>query len=89
MRLRRPFAFIASLLFFPLQKTVQDQTGDKNRYDIDLHWRSDAEAESSREDDNAPSLYTALEEQLGLKLVPRKGTVETLVIDQAEMPSEN
>ena len=81
---------LASLLSFPLQKTVQDQTGDKNRYDVDLHWRSDTAAEAANDDDaSAPSLYTALEEQLGLKLVPRKGTVETLIIDKAQMPSEN
>jgi uncharacterized protein (TIGR03435 family) len=81
---------LASLLTFPLQKTVQNQTGDKNLYDIDLNWRPDTAADAASSDEaNAPSLYTALEEQLGLKLVPRKGTVETLVIDQAQMPSED
>lgn len=81
---------LASLLSFPLQKTVQDQTGDKSRYNVDLRWHSDTAAEAANDDNaSAPSIYAALAEQLGLKLVPRKGTVETLVVDQAQMPSEN
>ncbi|MGB9229002.1 MAG: TIGR03435 family protein [Terracidiphilus sp.] len=39
--------------------------------------------------DSGPSLFTALEEQLGLKLEPAKGPVEVLVIDHIEMPSPN
>jgi uncharacterized protein (TIGR03435 family) len=38
---------------------------------------------------NAISIFTAIEEQLGLKLQPSKGPVQTLVIDHAEMPSAN
>jgi uncharacterized protein (TIGR03435 family) len=39
--------------------------------------------------DAYPSLFTAMEEQLGLKLEPAKGPVDTLVIDHADLPSEN
>jgi uncharacterized protein (TIGR03435 family) len=40
-------------------------------------------------DDSGPNLFSAIEEQLGLKLVSKKGPVEILVIDHAQKPSEN
>jgi uncharacterized protein (TIGR03435 family) len=63
---------------------VQDQTGLKGAYDFTLEWAPDQAANAS-----APSLITAIEEQLGLKLESRKSPVEVLVIDRIERPTEN
>jgi uncharacterized protein (TIGR03435 family) len=78
-----------------LGRFVIDRTGLEGRYDLALAWspedRSAAMVNSSA--DNAappgPSIFTALQEQLGLKLESTKGTVEALVIDEIEQPSEN
>jgi uncharacterized protein (TIGR03435 family) len=61
---------------------VIDNTGLNGAYNVGLTWAAD-------DDPSGPSLFTAVEEQLGLKLEPTKGPVETLVIDHAERPSEN
>jgi len=67
-------------------RIVADKTGLAGNYDIDLKWTPD---DQQSELDAGPTLFTALEEQLGLKLVPAEGTVETLVVDHVERPSEN
>jgi bla regulator protein blaR1 len=80
----------------PLLRTggrlVVDQTGLKGAYNFTLKWRSEQSvaASAGQEDkDDAPSLFTALQEQLGLRLVPSKAPVEVIVIDHIERPSEN
>ena len=80
-----------------LDKPVVDQTGLKDRYDFDLKWTpGDSETycpvgpAGSRDDPNAPpGIYTAIQEQLGLKLVPVKSPIQAMVIDQIDTPSEN
>lgn len=80
-----------------LDKPVVDQTGLNGRFDFDLKWASDdsqtycpAAPARSRDDPNAPpGLYTAIQEQLGLKLVPTKAPVQVMAIDHVEKPSEN
>lgn len=67
-------------------RLLVDKTGlEGKRFDFALHW-SPVWAINT---DSGPSLFTALEEQLGLKLVPSKDTVDVLVIDQMEKPSPN
>ena len=66
-------------------RKVLDRTGLTGRYDIDLKWAS---VDDPRNPDG-PSLFTAIQEQLGLKLDPVKAPVDVLVIDHIERPSEN
>ena len=65
---------------------VQDQTWLAGVYDFTLRYSDDMAA---KPDSSAPSLYTALQEQLGLKLVPTKAPVDVLIIDHVERPSAN
>ena len=68
-------------------RKVIDKTGLTGHADITLKWTDDVAAEQGGS--NIISIFTAVEEQLGLKLEPSKGPVDTLVIDRVEMPSEN
>jgi len=79
--------FIPMLTFW-VKRTVVDKTGFKGTFDVDLKWNPD-EATANPTADTAPSIFTALQEQLGLKLESAKGPVEVLVIDSVQKPSEN
>jgi uncharacterized protein (TIGR03435 family) len=77
-----------------LGRDIIDKTEIRGRYDLTLKWTSDAVIHSVPEGadspaDAGPSIFTAIQEQLGLKLEPAKAPVEVLVIDHLEMPSEN
>lgn len=93
-------AQLAGMLSNALGQTVADGTGVKGFFDVNLEWTPDesqpvvtkpgvfpppaAPAEST-----GPSIFGALQEQMGLKLEARKATVEVLVVDAAERPSAN
>lgn len=79
---------LAGALSNQLRRPVVDKTGLTGTYDVHLRWTPD-ESQPGDTDSSDPSLFTAIEEQLGLKLESQKGPVETLVIDHAEKPSEN
>ena len=69
---------------------VIDRTGLTGGYALELRFaqpRSGAASDAAPDD--APEFFTALREQLGLKLVPQKSKVPILVIDHIERPSEN
>ncbi|MGD0912440.1 MAG: TIGR03435 family protein [Terracidiphilus sp.] len=74
-------------------RMIVNKTGLTGGYNIDLKWQPDAMAagssNSSSADPPLPDLFTALQEQLGLKLEAAKGPVDVYVIDQVEKPSEN
>jgi len=73
-------------------RPVIDQTGFSGYFDIDnLKWANldSATPSDSQNPSDLPSLTTALEETLGLRLVPTKGQVEVVVIDSIDHPSEN
>ena len=72
-------------------RPVVDKTGLTGQYDFTLHWSVDPAPGTAPTDpgEQWPSLFTALEEQLGLKLTPEKEQIEVIVVDSAEKPSEN
>ncbi len=71
-----------------LGRVVVDRTNIVGAYDLDLKWSADTGASAS-DASAGPSLFTAVQEQLGLKLESAKAPVKVLVVDQLEMPSEN
>jgi uncharacterized protein (TIGR03435 family) len=95
---RLPMGGLANYLQTLLGQPVMDKTELKGVYNFKLAWTPD-EAQAGRPgaqvvngnagDEIGPSIFTALQEQLGLKLETAKGSVDTVVIDHAEKPSEN
>ncbi|HKO19646.1 MAG TPA: TIGR03435 family protein [Acidobacteriaceae bacterium] len=82
---------IALILSGPTGRMVVDKTGLAGIYDFTLDWANDAPpgVEASPETPGSSSIYTAVEEQLGLKLQPAKAPVPVLIIDRVEKPAEN
>ncbi|ADW70497.1 TIGR03435 family protein [Granulicella tundricola] len=77
-----------------LDRPVVDKTGLTGRYDFDLEWAPDetqlsGDIPAAPADSPSPPLFTAVQEQLGLKLEETKGMVNALVIDGAHRPLEN
>lgn len=77
-----------------LDRPVVDKTGLTGKYDFDLEWAPDESqfnGEIPSASGNAPAapLFTAIQQQLGLKLEPTKGPVEALIVDRATQPSAN
>jgi bla regulator protein BlaR1 len=93
-----PLQFLAQTLSQQLGRAVLDKTGLTGDYDFMLQWTADqgqsaglsAEPKDSPPaPDSGPSIFTAIQEQLGLRLDSEKGPVDILVIDRVEKPSEN
>ncbi len=93
-----PVSNLTPMLSRLLGRTVVDKTGLTGNFDISMEWAPD-DAQALQlppgappvppSDTSGPSIFTAFQEQLGLKLESQKGPVEMLVIERAEKPSEN
>jgi uncharacterized protein (TIGR03435 family) len=70
-----------------LGRNVIDRTGFNGQYDFSLRWVPDETDPNSVPD--GPSIFTAVQEQLGLKLESGKAPVDAIVIDHIEKPSPN
>jgi uncharacterized protein (TIGR03435 family) len=93
-----PIGGLVNILTMQLHRQVVDKTGLTGKYDIDMKYgpedgkammQGDSSAPGPVTAEAGPSIFTALEEQLGLKLEGAKGPVDTVVVDHLEMPSEN
>jgi uncharacterized protein (TIGR03435 family) len=80
-----PIGHLVSVLGSQLRRPVVNETGLTRSFDFSLKWVPDDAADSTA----GASLFTALEEELGLKLESRKGPAEVMVIDSAKRPEEN
>ncbi len=81
---------LANSLSHSAGRMIIDKTGlgDK-KFDYELKWSTNEQTTPDADDDAGPSIFKALEEQLGLKLVPAKEPVETFVVDHIEKPTPN
>jgi bla regulator protein blaR1 len=86
---------IATVLSRQFERDVLNRTGLSGKYDFQLDWTPDSGPCPPAADSDAgsvtalPSIFTAIQQQLGLKLESSKGPVEFLVIDRVEKPSAN
>ncbi len=86
--------FVAMLQRATLDKPTVNRTGLTGKYDFDLRFAQDesqygGEVPRAAEDSQSPPLFTAMQEQLGLKLEATRGVVSAMVVDGAERPSED
>jgi uncharacterized protein (TIGR03435 family) len=78
---------LATLLSRFERQTVVDKTGLNGYFEFKLEWTPD---DGNKPDDSGPSIFAALQEQLGLKLESRKGPLDVLVVDHADkIPTDN
>jgi len=88
---RMPMGSLAMLISRMERQIVVDRTGLSGEYQIKLLWApGSAGADVAPQDSTAPSIFAAVQEQLGLKLEARKGPLDVVVVDSAEkVPAEN
>lgn len=80
----QPLTRVISALSMAVSRAVVDRTALQGPFDIDLQWGADVGTVTIGD---TPSIFTALREQLGLRLEPSRAPVEVLVIDSVERPT--
>lgn len=83
-----PMDRFVDFLSYRVDRVVLDKTGLPGNYNLQLNWSPDDQPPND-DATAAPPLFTALEQQLGLKLIPTKAPVPILVIDYVEPPTDN
>ena len=78
---------LALMLLSKVDRPILDRTGLMGRYDLQLKWTTD-DAHAS-DTDAPPGLFTAIQEQAGLKPDPVKAKADALVVDSLERPGDN
>ena len=88
-----PVKMLTDFLSVQVGRPVADDTGLSGQYDFKLEWTPDAPVQARTDQQAAapdgPSIFTALTEQLGLRLDSRKGPVPVYVIEKIEKPGDN
>jgi uncharacterized protein (TIGR03435 family) len=83
-----PMPYIAMYMSAQLKRPVIDKTGLTGAFDFTLQWAADLDVDATS-DVETPSIYTAVEKQLGLKIRDTRAPVQIFLITHAERPSEN
>jgi uncharacterized protein (TIGR03435 family) len=87
---RTSLASLADFIARTLGEMVVDKTGIEGAYDFELRFTTDDQIASGTDAETAPSLFTALQETLGLRLQAQKVPVDLVVVDHVEkVPTEN
>ena len=86
--------FVSLLQRAVLDRPVVDKTGLSGKFDFDLQWAPDetqfgGALPVAPSDVPAAPLFSAIQDQLGLKLTAARGPVEALVVDKAQRPTAN
>lgn len=85
----QPLSVLATHVSTAVDRIVQDRTGLAGGFDFELAWSGSGLKAAPGAPSELPSVFTALQEQLGLRLEPSRGPVEVLVIDSAERPTSD
>lgn len=84
-----PLSFYANNLTGTVGRYVVDKTGLAGRWDFNLSFLPENAPPGANVDTNLPNIYTAIQEQLGLKLEAARGPVDVVVVDSVSQPTPN